>query len=93
MLSADVAGSLRRVAVNVWRNHAPEPLLPALEAYAPFGRWQPVWHFGHYDDSLSLMPAPSAAVELVWLDRSRVQLNGDAVGGFVGWLPLLLLEA
>ena len=89
-LSADEANGLRRVAVNVWRNHALEPLLPALEAYAAFGRWQPVWHFGPYDDSLSLMPAPAAAVELVWLDRSRVRLCGDAGGGFVDWLGMRL---
>ena len=89
-LLLDEVDGLRRVAVNVWRNHALEPLLPALQAYAAFGRWQPVWHFGHYDDSLSLTPAPAAAVELVWLDRSRVRLNGDAGGGFVGWLGMRL---
>ena len=89
-LSADHAGGLRRVAVNVWRNHALEPLLPALEAYAAFGRWQPVWHFGPYDDSLSLMPALAAALELVWLDRSRVRLDRDAGGGFVDWLGMRL---
>ena len=89
-LSADETGGLRRVAVNVWRNHVLEPLLPALEAYAAFGRWLPVWRFGPYDDSLSPMPAPASAAELVWLDRSRVRLDGDAGGGFVAWLGVRL---
>lgn len=70
--------SARTLAVNVWRNHALEPLLPVLEVHAAWGRWVPRWQFGPYDDTLALADLPAADAELVWLDRSRLRLDGGA---------------
>ena len=72
-----------RVQVNVWRNHAFEPLLPLLAPYLGWGRWQADFRFGGYDDSLSFQGWQAAGVELLWLDRSRLRLGA---GSFVPWL-------
>ncbi len=71
------------VGINVWRNHAFEPLLPLLAPYFGYGRWQADFHLGGYDDSLGFHGAQPADVELLWLDRSRLRLGAAA---FVAWL-------
>lgn len=63
------------IAINVWRNHAFEPLLPLIDAYASFGRWNPSFHLSSYDDSLGFLERPDTALELLWLDRSRLPVS------------------
>lgn len=84
---AGAPAATARVQVNVWRNHAFEPLLPLLAPFVAWGRWQADWRLGTYDDSLGFQGWAAADVELLWLDRSRFRLgSGLGAGAFVPWL-------
>jgi FkbH-like protein len=74
-----------RIQMQVWRNHAFEPLLRPLEAYLRFAGFALDVHLSAYDDSLSWAdPAPEgASLELVYLDRDRYRI---ADAEFLDWL-------
>lgn len=60
------------VAVNVWRNHAFESLLPIIKPYAAISSVDYRCWLSAYDDSLSFQEcAPKADLECLWLDLSR----------------------
>ena len=71
------------VRVKVWRNHAFEPLLPLIQPYTAWGGWQPRFELGPYDDGLAFAQDVEADLQLVWLDRARIALEGRP---FVHWL-------
>ena len=73
------------VAVNVWRNHAIEPLLPLCDPYIAFAGLAIEWRLSAYDDSLAFLEHQDAALELLWLDSSRylARMSADA---FIDWL-------
>lgn len=58
--------------INVWRNHAFEPLEALIQPYARFGGWIPDFRLGAYDDSLSFVGHRSASAELIWFDPDRL---------------------
>lgn len=61
----------KTIQINVWRNHNFETLIPLLEPYFWFGGWRPIFRISPYDDTLRFDSWQPAAVELLWLDRSR----------------------
>lgn len=63
------------VVINVWRNHAFEPLIPLIAPYAAFGMWTPDFKLSHYDDTLSFSEWQQAAAELVWVDLRRLTFD------------------
>lgn len=75
----------RPVAVNVWRNHAIEPLLPLLEPYCSFGGWNPRFNIGGYDDTLTFAGHQQADLELLWLDSDRLRA-ATTFSELVAWL-------
>jgi len=58
--------------INVWRNHAFEPLEALIQPYARFGGWIPDFQLGAYDDSLSFVGHGPASTELIWFDPDRL---------------------
>lgn len=79
------AAPARTLHINVWRNHAFEPLQPLMAAYSGFGRWAALWQLGAYDDTLGFAGWQPADLELVWLDRERLQL-ASTQGECAAWL-------
>jgi len=58
--------------INVWRNHAFEPLIPLIAPYAAFGIWSPDFRLSHYDDTLSFSDWKESSIELIWFDLRRL---------------------
>lgn len=69
-LAADPQAPRKRI--QVWRNHAFEPLVELLQPYARFGRWTPEFMLSAYDDSLMFDQVPEADLHLLWLDNTRL---------------------
>lgn len=76
------AAAARRLRVNVWRNHAIEPILALAEPYFAWAGLAPQFHLGDYDDSLQFRGHQGADLELLWLDADRY---GDA-DEWLAWL-------
>lgn len=76
---------VKHFRVNVWRNHAFEPLVNLVSTYLRFGGISVVFNCSDYDDSLSFGNYSTADVELIWLDADRYQLESD----FTSWLDWL----
>jgi FkbH-like protein len=74
------------VTVNVWRNHAIEPVLTLAEPYFDFARWRPEIRLSSYDDSLLFAEHRQADVELLWLDSSRYSRGGNVSDSWCDWL-------
>ena len=75
----------RGLVVNVWRNHAIEPLLPLCDPYLAFAGLAVDWRLSAYDDSLSFFGRDDGALDLLWLDSSRY-LARMSVEEFAIWL-------
>lgn len=75
----------KSIRINVWRNHALEPLLPYVELYFAYCGWQPDFRMGGYDDTLLFAGHEPADLELLWLDSERFLKNLS----FAEWLPWL----
>ncbi|TFW07289.1 HAD-IIIC family phosphatase, partial [Oxalobacteraceae bacterium OM1] len=76
---------VRRCSVNVWRNHAIEPVAALARPYMLFGRWLGEFSIGDYDDSLAFHGHAKADVELLWLDSQRYLASMD-FGDWLEWL-------
>ncbi len=72
--------------VNVWRNHAFEPLIPLIDAYRQHTGWQADFCLTGYDDSLSFQDWTLADAELVWLDGTRLSLSAQDPAAYAAWL-------
>lgn len=79
------APSRQSASVNVWRNHAFEPLVPLTTPYFAFCGWHTDFRLGGYDDSLMFVDRQEADAELLWLDSDRFL----ARMAFDEWLPWL----
>lgn len=79
------SGTCRAARVNVWRNHAVEPILELARPYLEFGRWQIEFNLGDYDDSLLFASHVPADLELLWLDSTRYSTLGT-VDAWLEWL-------
>lgn len=77
-----IASNYKRI--NVWRNHALEPLIPLMDPYCRYGRWAAIYQLGPYDDTLTFDSYSSADVELLWLDSTRFRRSS-----YRAWLEWL----
>lgn len=65
------AAAGRAAGVNIWRNHAIEPVLSLCAPYIAYGHWMADFRLSDYDDTLMFAGRQEAALELLWLDSSR----------------------
>jgi len=70
--------------INVWRNHAFEPLIPLVEAYFCLQPTNPMFELSQYDDTLTFSGWKEADLEVIWLDSTRY-LEHTAFGDWVTW--------
>ena len=84
-LPYDALPIYRSVAVNVWKNHAFEPLLPLVHPYFAFSSTETDFRLFDYDDSLSFLEWQQADVEFLWLDPERY-LGKNSLGEWLEWL-------
>lgn len=80
------SGDARTVSINVWRNHAVEPVLTLAQPYFAFGCWCPDFRLSSYDDTLLFSGHLPADVELLWLDSNRYSANGRLSDFWFDWL-------
>ncbi|MCX7946504.1 MAG: HAD-IIIC family phosphatase [Hydrogenophilus sp.] len=74
---------LPRKRINIWRNHAFEPILSLLPAYSLYaGIRYDLW-LSPYDDTFSFTDYTSADLECLWLDPTRYALDPSS---FTAWI-------
>ena len=83
-LELDVSG-LRAVSINVWRNHAIEPVIALALPYLAYARYLADFHLSDYDDTLMFSGRQPADIELLWLDSSRY-LDHSRFDDWLDWL-------
>lgn len=71
--------------VNVWRNHAFEPILPLVHPYFSYSSSECHFSLFDYDDSLSFRRWQQADLELLWLDPLRY-LSKNSLDDWLAWL-------
>jgi len=64
-----------RYTVNVWRNHAIEPILSLARPYQSYGRYSVEYRISGYADTLTFHGHQPADIELFWIDSSRFLLQ------------------
>ena len=69
------AGDLRQVSINVWRNHAVEPVIALAQPYLAYGRCSVDFRLSDYDDTLMFAGHEPADIELLWIDSGRYLVN------------------
>lgn len=79
------ASPTRSFTVNVWRNHAIEPILSLARAYQSYGRYTVEYRIGDYDDTLIFDGHQPADIELFWIDSSRYLVKVE-LGKWLEWL-------
>ncbi|GJH09278.1 HAD-IIIC family phosphatase [Caballeronia novacaledonica] len=84
-IDCDFAG-YARAKVNVWRNHAIEPVLELARPFFFWGGWCADTHISDYDDTLMFSGHTACDVELLWLDSSRYRKEGSAGVEWLEWL-------
>ncbi|MBK9162180.1 MAG: HAD-IIIC family phosphatase [Nitrosomonadales bacterium] len=78
---------MRMIAINVWRNHAFEPVVALARAYQAYGRYSVDYRIGEYDDTLMFGSHQPADMELLWIDSSRY-LENISFEDWLAWLSL-----
>ena len=73
------------LTVNVWRNHAIEPVLAMAQAYQAYGRYSVDYRLSTYDDSLMFGDHRPASADLLWIDSSRY-LQSVLFEDWLDWL-------
>lgn len=68
----------KNIHINVWRNHAFEPIASLMVPYAAFGEYGIKFNYSDYDDTLTFHGWFEADLELLWIDNSRYQSNISA---------------
>ena len=74
----------RGVSINVWRNHAIEPVIASALPYCTRARCLADFRLSEYDDTLMFSGRRPADIELLWLDSSRY-LDGSLFGEWLDW--------
>lgn len=77
----------RTFKMNVWRNHAVEPILSGVKAYFSNQLWEVDVEISDYDDSLLFGGWEPADIELLWLDSSRF-LEKLLLEEWIEWLAV-----
>lgn len=83
-LELDASG-LRAVRINVWRNHAIEPVIALALPYFAYASYLADFHLSDYDDTLMFSGRQPADIELLWLDSSRF-LDHPRFDDWLAWL-------
>ena len=94
-LELDVSGA-RGVSINVWRNHAIEPVIASALPYCACARYVADFRLSDYDDTLSFSGRRPADIELLWLDSSRYLGRfefGDWLDWFIGRIKVLRIAS
>lgn len=78
------------IAINVWRNHGFESMIPIAESFFSYCQMNVSFNIGAYDDSLSFFDLRPADVEIIWLDSRRI-LSKTSQPEFVLWLKQRIL--
>lgn len=73
------------VSVNVWRNHAIEPVISLATPYFLYAGLNVQFRLSGYDDSLLFANHAAADLEILWLDSSRY-LTGTSFSSWLEWL-------
>jgi FkbH-like protein len=71
--------------VNVWRNHAIEPIISLAEPYFRYGEWHVKFTLSDYDDTLSFSESNAADLEIIWINSERY-INSTSVDDWIFWL-------
>lgn len=71
--------------INIWRNHAFEPLTSIIDLYANYGGWHPEYWISSYDDTLLFTDYSKADVEILWLDTSRIRKE-TSTADWINWI-------
>lgn len=71
--------------INVWRNHAIEPLLASAEPYFAYASALAEFHISNYDDSLSFDGWQQRDFELLWVDPGHY-LSRNSARAWLDWL-------
>ena len=79
------ADGLRGVSINVWRNHALEPVIALARPYLAYAHWDADFRLSDYDDALMFNGHRPADIELLWLDSSRY-LDNQSFDDWLDWL-------
>ncbi len=77
--------SSRTISINVWRNHAIEPVIAAASPYFACAKCATDVRLSEYDDALMFAGRRSADVDLIWLDSSRY-LSHSQFSDWRDWL-------
>lgn len=77
------------VKVNVWRNHAFEPIASLTRPFFDFGGMDVRYQLSGYDDSFSFADHSEAGAEIIWLDNNRFNFGTPALE-WTNWLELRL---
>lgn len=59
------------LSINVWRNHAIEPVLPSMLPYLAVAGYATDVRLSDYDDALMFAGHRPADIDILWLDSSR----------------------
>lgn len=59
------------LTINIWRNHAIEPVWSLSQPYFQYGGWTVDAKLSDYDDTLAFAHHKPADLELLWLDSNR----------------------
>lgn len=77
--------------INVWRNHAIEPVLALARPYLSYGGWHADFLVSGYDDALSFSAHGDVDLEIVWLDSERYWSSMTA-DNWVSWIAARLTK-
>ena len=64
-------GSKYRPKINVWRNHAIEPVLNLIHPYMKYAGFNAQFSVSDYDDSFSFSAYKGADIEILWFDPTN----------------------
>ncbi|MHB8544094.1 MAG: HAD-IIIC family phosphatase [Leptospirales bacterium] len=76
---------LRKVTINVWRNHTFENIASLSAPFCEYGGWQADFRVSDYDDAFLFANHQVADIELLWLDSSRYLIN-VSIEAWFDWL-------
>lgn len=76
---------VKNIHINIWRNHAFEPIANLMVPFTDFGRYGINFNYSDYDDTLTFCDWSEADLELFWLDINRYRIN-VSIDNLIEWL-------
>ena len=72
LLKLDLSrGASKKLAVNIWRTHGFEPLLPLMKPFFEYQGWDVDFSISGYDDTLMFENRKDASLDIIWIDSIR----------------------